>query len=68
MRTRSNETYNAFAAVGDVSGDGKADFLARTPGGTLSLYLDKGTGKATSEIFATRISVGTGFQQYGIFG
>ncbi|MFF3893514.1 trypsin-like serine protease [Streptomyces sp. NPDC001812] len=66
VRTWSNKTYNAFAAVGDVSGDGKADFLARTPGGTLYLY--KGTGKATSKIFATRISVGTGFQQYGIFG
>ncbi|MET7476850.1 trypsin-like serine protease [Streptomyces sp. NPDC005648] len=58
--------YNAFDAVGDVNGDGKADFLARTSGGTLYLY--KGTGKATSEIFATRVSVGTGFQQYDIFG
>ena len=28
----------------------------------------KGTGKATSEIFATRISVGTDFKQYDIFG
>ncbi|MFC8517812.1 trypsin-like serine protease [Streptomyces sp. NPDC057257] len=66
VRTWSNTTYNAFDAIGDVNGDGKADFLARTPGGTLYLY--KGTGKATSEIFATRISVGTGFQQYDIFG
>ncbi|WP_406173439.1 trypsin-like serine protease [Streptomyces sp. NBC_00996] len=66
VRTWSGTTYNAFDAVGDITGDGKADFLARTPGGTLYLY--KGTGKATSEIFATRISVGTGFQQYGIFG
>ncbi|KOG34425.1 trypsin-like serine protease [Streptomyces resistomycificus] len=66
VRTWSSTTYNAFDAVGDVSGDGKADFLARTPGGTLYLY--KGTGKATSEIFATRISVGTDFKQYDIFG
>ncbi|MEU6063610.1 MULTISPECIES: trypsin-like serine protease [Streptomyces] len=67
VKVRSAWTgYNAFDAVGDVSGDGKADFLARTPGGTLYLY--KGTGKATSEIFATRISVGTDFKQYDIFG
>jgi secreted trypsin-like serine protease len=67
IKVRSAWTgYNAFDAIGDVNGDGKADFLARTPGGTLYLY--KGTGKATSEIFATRISVGTGFQQYDIFG
>lgn len=66
VRTWSSTTYNAFDAIGDVSGDGKADFLARTPGGTLYLY--KGTGKATSEIFATRISVGTDFKQYDIFG
>ncbi|MGW7259244.1 trypsin-like serine protease [Streptomyces sp. NPDC054834] len=66
VRTWSSTTYNAFDAVGDVNGDGKADFLARTPGGTLYLY--KGTGKATSEIFATRVSVGTGFDRYDIFG
>jgi hypothetical protein len=58
--------FNAFATVGDVNGDGKADLLARTPAGRLYLY--KGTGKATSEIFATRISVGTDFKQYDIFG
>ncbi|MHC3472414.1 trypsin-like serine protease [Streptomyces sp. 7R007] len=58
--------YNAFDAVGDVTGDGKADFLARTSGGTLYLY--PGTGKASSGIFATRISVGTGFQAYDIWG
>jgi secreted trypsin-like serine protease len=67
VKVRSAWTgYNAFAAVGDFSGDGKADFLARTSGGTLYLY--KGTGKATSEIFATRVSLGTGYQKYDIFG
>ncbi|MFI9249681.1 trypsin-like serine protease [Streptomyces sp. NPDC053069] len=67
IKVRSAWTgYNAFDAVGDVSGDGRADFLARGSDGTLYLY--KGTGKATSEIFATRISVGTGFQAYDIWG
>ncbi|WP_234389979.1 trypsin-like serine protease [Streptomyces sp. MMG1533] len=67
IKVRSAWTgYNAFDAVGDISGDGKADFLARTSGGTLYLY--KGTGKATTEIFAPRVSVGTGFQQYDIWG
>ncbi|MEU5308837.1 trypsin-like serine protease [Streptomyces sp. NPDC021562] len=58
--------YNTLAAVGDLTGDGKADLVARTTGGTLYLY--PGTGKGTSEIFATRKSLGTGFQQYDIFG
>ncbi|GKQ39863.1 trypsin-like serine protease [Streptomyces sp. A012304] len=66
VATWSSTTYNAFAAVGDVSGDGRADFLARTPGGTLYLY--KGTGKASTAIFATRVSLGTTFKQYDIFG
>ncbi|MEU1314176.1 trypsin-like serine protease [Streptomyces tibetensis] len=66
VKVRTWDGYNAFDAPGDVTGDGKADFLARTPGGTLYLYA--GTGKGTSEIFATRKSVGTDFKQYDIFG
>ncbi|MEU3520167.1 trypsin-like serine protease [Streptomyces sp. NPDC006654] len=67
VKVRSGWTgYNTLAAVGDLTGDGKADLVARTTGGTLYLY--PGTGKGTSEIFATRKSLGTGFQQYDIFG
>ncbi|MEV0775820.1 trypsin-like serine protease [Streptomyces sp. NPDC050428] len=54
--------YNLIVTPGDVNGDGKADVLARTNGGTLSLL--KGTGKATSEIFATPVSLGTGWNSY----
>ncbi|MFE4754431.1 trypsin-like serine protease [Streptomyces mirabilis] len=66
IKVRTWAGYNAFDAVGDVTGDGKADFLARTPAGTLYLY--PGTGKATSEIFATAVKIGTDFKQYDIFG
>lgn len=66
VATWSNTTYNVIAAVGDVNGDGLADLLARTPAGTLYLY--KGTGKATTAIFATRVSLGTSFKQYDLFG
>ncbi|MFJ8632696.1 trypsin-like serine protease [Streptomyces sp. NPDC093568] len=66
IKVRTWATYTGFDAVGDVTGDGKADFLARNSSGTLYLY--PGTGKATSEIFATPKSVGTDFKQYDIFG
>ncbi|WP_367320780.1 trypsin-like serine protease [Streptomyces sp. HUAS ZL42] len=66
IKVRTWGSYTGFDAVGDVTGDGKADFLARNSSGTLLLY--PGTGKASSEIFATPISVGTDFKQYDIFG
>ncbi|MEU0393160.1 trypsin-like serine protease [Streptomyces sp. NPDC006208] len=66
LKVRDWAGYNAFAAPGDVTNDGKADFVARTPGGTLYLY--PGTGKASGEIFATRVSIGGGYQQYNLFG
>ncbi|MGW7050825.1 trypsin-like serine protease [Streptomyces sp. NPDC054887] len=66
VKARTWSGYNAFDAAGDVTGDGRADYLARTPGGTAYLY--PGTGKGTSEIFATRVKIGTGWQQYDIFG
>ena len=50
----------------EASGDGRADLLARKPSGTMYLY--KGTSKATSEIFSTRISVGTSYAQYDLLG
>ncbi|MBG0852492.1 trypsin-like serine protease [Streptomyces spinoverrucosus] len=64
VTTWSTSTYNALNVVGDVSGDGRADLLARTPGGTLYLY--RGTGNATGAFFTTRISAGTYFKGYDI--
>lgn len=66
VQVRSWGSYNAFDSVGDFTGDGKADLLIRNASG--SLYVYPGTGKATSEIFGTPKSLGTGFQQYDIFG
>ncbi|MEI5526383.1 trypsin-like serine protease [Streptomyces brasiliscabiei] len=67
IKVRSDwSSYNTLVTPGDVSGDGRADLLARTTAGTLYLY--KGTGKATSEIFGTRGSVGTSYAQYDLLG
>ncbi|MFJ8142604.1 trypsin-like serine protease [Streptomyces sp. NPDC096013] len=66
VKVRTWGSYNAFDAVGDFTGDGKADLLIRNASNALYLY--PGTGKATSEIFGTPKSLGTGFQQYDIFG
>ncbi|MBP5861130.1 trypsin-like serine protease [Streptomyces sp. LBUM 1478] len=67
IKVRSDwSSYNTLITPGDVSGDGRADLLARTPAGTLYLY--KGTGKATSEIFGTRGSVGSSYAQYDLLG
>ena len=51
-------------ANGDVTGDGIADVIARDSGGTLWLY--PGTNKASSSLFGTRKSLGTGFNQYNL--
>ncbi|URM91053.1 VCBS repeat-containing protein [Streptomyces sp. MRC013] len=53
--------YNALVGAGDITGDGRADLLARTPGGTLYLYA--GTGDASAP-FKARVKVGTGWQAY----
>ncbi|MEV6117632.1 trypsin-like serine protease [Streptomyces sp. NPDC052109] len=66
IQVRTWGQFNAFDAVGDITGDGRADLVARTPAGTLYLY--PGTGKATSDIFGTPVTIGTGWQQYNLFG
>ncbi|WP_434595487.1 FG-GAP-like repeat-containing protein [Streptomyces sp. A5-4] len=53
--------YNKLVGAGDLTGDGLADVLARTSGGTLYLYA--GTGNSSSP-FKARKSIGTGWKQY----
>ncbi|NUS13813.1 MAG: trypsin-like serine protease, partial [Streptomyces sp.] len=59
------EVYNAFAAVGDVSGDGHADLLARDTAGTMWLY--QGTGSAAAP-YAARVRIGPGWGIYRLLG
>ncbi|MFE9664320.1 trypsin-like serine protease [Streptomyces sp. NPDC005955] len=56
--------YNGLLAPGDVTGDGRPDFLARSRAGNLFLY--PGTGKTSRGVFATPIRIGGGFQRYDL--
>lgn len=58
-------TYTAFAAVGDITGDGHADLLGRDSTGVLWLY--KGTGSASAP-YAARVRIGSGWNTYNMFG
>ncbi|MFF3289032.1 FG-GAP repeat domain-containing protein [Streptomyces sp. NPDC003023] len=53
--------YNAIVGAGDITGDGRADIVARTPAGQLYLY--KGHGQA-GWVFESRQLIGGGWQGY----
>ncbi|MGW7384097.1 FG-GAP repeat domain-containing protein [Streptomyces sp. NPDC054794] len=56
-------SYNAVVGVGDITGDGKNDLVARDTAG--NLYRQTGTGRGS---FAARVKIGTGWQSYkGLF-
>ncbi|MFI2437298.1 N-acetylmuramoyl-L-alanine amidase [Streptomyces sp. NPDC018693] len=55
--------YNALTDTGDLTGDGKADLIARDGSGVLWLY--KGTGSATAP-FAPRTRIGAGWNIYSL--
>ncbi|MEV0787492.1 VCBS repeat-containing protein [Streptomyces sp. NPDC050423] len=54
-------TYTQLAGPGDLTGDGKADLLARDSTGVLWLY--RGTG-STSTPFTARTRIGSGWNAY----
>lgn len=63
-RTKVGSGWNTYSKIiggGDLTGDGRADLLARSTTGYLYLY--KGTGSATTP-FASRIQLGTGWNTY----
>ncbi|MEV0007877.1 trypsin-like serine protease [Streptomyces sp. NPDC051840] len=67
VKIRSDwSAYDLLVTPGDVNGDAKSDLVARTPAG--ALYLLKGTGVGTSEIFATQVKLGTGWNSYYTVG
>ncbi|MFJ2407518.1 FG-GAP-like repeat-containing protein, partial [Streptomyces xanthochromogenes] len=55
------QIYNTLVGFGDLTGDGRADLLARDASGGLWLY--RGTGNPAAP-FATRVQVGTNWQIY----
>ena len=59
--------FTAYATTGDVTGDGRADFIVRDTAGKLWAY--KSTGSATVP-FATaaRVQIGTGWNSYSVLG
>jgi len=59
--TGSASSYNKIVGTGDLTGDGKADFVARDTSGRLWLY--PGTGSATAP-FGARTQIASGWQAY----
>ncbi|WP_232839113.1 FG-GAP repeat domain-containing protein [Streptomyces triticisoli] len=61
--TKWGATYNAIVGVGDITGDGKNDLVARDTKG--NLYRNNGNGKGS---FSGRTKIATGWKGYkGIF-
>ncbi|MYS20785.1 Repeat domain-containing protein [Streptomyces sp. DvalAA-14] len=58
--------YDKLTTVGDFSGDGKADLLARVPSG--SEFLFQGTDAAGSGAFKPSVKIATGWNMYNLLG
>jgi hypothetical protein len=57
--THWGSSYNAVVGAGDITGDGKADIVARDTAGNLFRQTGYGNGS-----FAPRVKIGTGWQGY----
>lgn len=55
------QIYNKLVATDDITGDGKPDIVARTPGGQLYLY--EGTGNGSAPLKGKAL-IGPGWNQY----
>ncbi|MGW2472465.1 FG-GAP-like repeat-containing protein [Streptomyces sp. NPDC001665] len=55
--------FDALTSPGDMSGDGRADLLGRTPAGDLYFYQGRGNG-----LFEPRVKIGYGWQGYLLAG
>ncbi|UPZ29889.1 trypsin-like serine protease [Streptomyces sp. LRE541] len=64
IKARTGWNFTSYVSSGDVTGDGIADVMTRDSAGKLWLY--RGTNKASTDLFATRTSLGTGFNQYNL--
>lgn len=64
IKARTGWNFTSYVSNGDVTGDGIADVITRDSAGKLWLY--RGTNKPSSDLFATRTSLGTGFNQYNL--
>ncbi|MFF0560603.1 FG-GAP repeat domain-containing protein [Streptomyces sp. NPDC004266] len=62
-RIKLGEGFNAYSKLvgtGDLTGDGKGDFVAATPGGDLYRF----DGGAAKNFFGPRVKIGYGYQTY----
>ncbi len=57
--TNWGSSYNVVVGAGDITGDGKADIVARTPRATCSGRPVTATGPSRP-----RVKIGTGWQKY----
>ncbi|MFD9501331.1 trypsin-like serine protease [Streptomyces sp. NPDC060035] len=67
VKVGSGWNFTAYAATGDVTGDGRSDFIVRDTAGKLWAY--KGSGSATTPFqTGVRVQLGVGWQSISLLG